>query len=92
MYSMMGKQNSTWGVAFNSSNEIVLFKGSSYASRTPVFDEKFKVNSPVSVTGLNEVIFSRITGTPSATLTISVTANTDTETIIVNSQGVVNRP
>src|SRR5437870_896099 len=37
-YAMSGKQNGSWGV-HNGTGSIVLFQGSSYASRNSAFDE-----------------------------------------------------
>lgn len=90
MYAMIGKQNGTWGVKY-ASNQIILFQGTTYATRNSALDEKYDVISQVSITGLNEITFSRTTGTPSATATISVSGNTNTTSITLNSQGMVNR-
>jgi prepilin-type N-terminal cleavage/methylation domain-containing protein len=90
IYSMMGKQNSSWGV-HKGTNQIILFQGSSYTGRNVAFDEIFSVNQNVSLTGLSDIIFSRMTGTPSASPTIVISGNNNTKTVIVNSQGVVSR-
>lgn len=90
MYAMSSRQSANWGVHYGS-NQIVLFQGTSYASRNANFDEKFTVNTAVTVSGLTDVIFMRTTGTPSATPTIIVSGAGDTATVTVNSEGVVNR-
>jgi prepilin-type N-terminal cleavage/methylation domain-containing protein len=89
-YAMSGKQNGDWGVRY-ASNQIILFQGSSYATRNAAFDEKFTTNTSVAVSGLSDIIFSRMTGTPSASPTITVSGAGSTSTITVNAQGVVNR-
>ena len=90
IYAVSGKQNGSWGVHFGS-NQIVLFQGNSYASRNTAFDESFSVNSNVIVSGLSDVIFSRMTGTPSATPTITISGNGNTKTVSINGQGVVSK-
>ncbi|MBI4084638.1 MAG: hypothetical protein HY431_01910 [Candidatus Levybacteria bacterium] len=90
LYSMMGKQNGTWGVNY-SSNTITLFQGSTFATRNSALDEKFRVNSAVTITGLTQLTFVRITGMPSATPTIAVSGNSNTKTITINRQGVVSK-
>jgi prepilin-type N-terminal cleavage/methylation domain-containing protein len=89
-YAMSGKQNGDWGVRY-ASNQIILFQGSSYITRNPAFDEKFSSNSTVTVNGLTDIIFTRMTGTPSASPTITVSGAGSTTTMNINSQGVVNR-
>jgi type II secretory pathway pseudopilin PulG len=88
--AMMGKQNSNWGVNF-ASNTITLYKGSSFATRTTAFDEKFSTSSSITISGLTDLNFYRITGTSSATPTITISGRGETRTITVNSQGVATR-
>jgi prepilin-type N-terminal cleavage/methylation domain-containing protein len=90
MYAMMGKQNGTWGVNYGS-NVITLFQGSSYAGRNTAFDEKFNVDNGSSIGGFTSVTFSRGTGTPSATQSITIIGNTTSKIITVNVQGAVNK-
>lgn len=91
IYSMMGKQGSGWGVNY-SANTITLFKGNSFISRDPTFDETFSVNSNISITGLTDLIFSRVTGLPTPTTsTITISAGTNNKTITINSYGIVSK-
>lgn len=90
-YSMAGKQGSTWSVN-SSSSTITLYKGISFASRNPVFDEKFSVNPNVSVSGMTtDISYARATGLPSSTPTITVSSGNNSKTITINSQGVVSK-
>lgn len=90
MYAMTGKQNSNWGVSY-SGNQITLFSGSSYATRTTAFDESFTVNNNVSVSGLgSDIIFNHMTGTPSASPRIIVTGGGNSEGLQVSSQGTIS--
>jgi prepilin-type N-terminal cleavage/methylation domain-containing protein len=90
LYSMMGRQNGTWGVAYNS-NKITLFQGNTFATRNTAFDELFNINTNISITGFSELTFTKATGTPSASPTIVVAGNNNSKTITVNSLGVVSR-
>lgn len=90
IYSMSGKQGSGWGVNY-SSNAITLYKGTTFSGRDASFDEKFSVNSNVTVNGLGEVYFYQMTGTPSSALTVTVSGNNNNQTITVNSQGGISR-
>lgn len=90
LYSMMGRRNGTWGVNY-SSNTITLFQGSTFATRNSALDERFSVNSAVTITGLTQLTFVRVTGTPSATPTITVAGNNNKKTITINGQGVVSK-
>lgn len=95
-YSMMGKGNDQWGVAFDT-NRIILFRGNSFSGRDPVFDESYPLHDLVTLTGLDEVVFDRGTGVPSSqpTITITLYGNSDTPTththiLTVNAAGVVD--
>ena len=91
IYSMVGKQNSAWSVNFSSST-ITVYKGTAFATRDASFDEKFSVNSNVSVSGITDINFTRLTGVPApSTSSITISSGTNSDIINVNSQGVVSR-
>ena len=52
--------------------EGVLYKGQSYATRDPAFDEVYPMPSTITIEGLYEVSYERVTGTPSAIGTITL--------------------
>lgn len=89
LYSMTGKQNGVWGVQ-NGSGVITLFQGNSFATRNQVFDETHELNSQVTVSGFSEITFFQRTGLPSVTPTITISDPVSTETLQINSQGIVN--
>ena len=90
MYSMTGKQNGSWGVHYDSFT-ITFFKGSSYATRNSAFDEKYSVNQNISISGFSDVVFSKVTGLPSTTPTVTISGGGSSKIISVNTQGIVNR-
>jgi Tfp pilus assembly protein FimT len=90
IYSMTGKQNTPWGVNY-SLNAITLFQGSDYYTRNIAFDEKFNINSNITVSGISQIYFNRLIGTPSTTALISINGNNISKTINVNAQGAINK-
>lgn len=71
LLSASGERDGTWGVHTPTGT---LFLGDSYAARTASADELFPIPPNVTVSGLEEVTFSRLLGRPSATGTIILTA------------------
>jgi len=87
--AMSGKSDSRWGVKVTA-NQIVLFKGDSYSARDTVFDEAFAIPPGVTVTS-SEVVFDKLTGNPSSTLSIVVTAASgEAATVSINEIGIAN--
>lgn len=88
--SMANDGDSVWGVKV-AAGSITLFKGGSYAGRDTGYDETFDLPSTISVSGAAmEVTFNKLTGTPSATGTVSLTSFGDTRTLNINSKGTVS--
>lgn len=89
-YSMVGKRDGNWGVALTG-GAILVFNGTSTATRNTAFDESWDVPNNVSFSGFNETIFSRITGVPNVTSTIVISAAGETKTVSVNGQGIASQ-
>jgi prepilin-type N-terminal cleavage/methylation domain-containing protein len=85
IYSMSGKQGTDWGVRYGS-GVITLYAGGNTG-----FDERINVNPSINVTGLSDVHFNRVTGTPSAVLSVVISGNNTSRTISVNSLGVISK-
>lgn len=66
LYSMEGRGGSEWGVALRG-RSLILFRGSSYASRESTFDEAVSIPGIVVFSGFDEVIMERGTGRLSGT-------------------------
>ena len=90
LYSISGRQGSSWGVAFTG-DAIVLFKGVSYATRDAAFDESHGIPSTLAISGFTETVFSRMTGYPNATSTIGIAGAGSEKTITINAQGIVSQ-
>lgn len=89
IYSMMGKQNSSWSAHWGS-GVITLFKGSVFNDHDASFDETFSYNNALSITGANDITFTRPQGTATAS-GITIAENNQTRQITISSEGVVNR-
>lgn len=89
MYAMSGKQNGNWGV-HNGANEIVLFQGATYAGRNTAFDEIFNINNNITISGFTDIIFTKTTGIPNTTATITITGAGNEKNIAINAQGSVS--
>lgn len=82
--------DSTWGTRIQTGS-VVVFKGASYASRDPNYDETFDIASSITVSGLAEVVFSKLAGLPQTTGTVTLTSVANEQRIIIiNSKGMIN--
>ncbi len=87
--SISSKADSRWGVTATASN-IILFRGDTYATRNPIYDEKFSIPQSVTVTSF-EVAFDKLTGNPNQVLTIIVSNNIgESYTVSLNEVGTVD--
>lgn len=81
--------DTSWGLNVQSGS-ITLFKGASYASRDTTVDEVFTLSTSITPSGLTEVVFNKFTGLPQSTGTLTLTTNSDSQTITLNAKGVVS--
>jgi len=89
-YARAVQGDSTWGMRFQTSG-VTLYKGATYASRDANFDETIDVPDSVTVSGLSEVQFAKLTAAPSTTGTVTFTSTTnDTRTLTLNAKGMVD--
>ena len=83
------KNDRPFGVKFLSGS-YVLFQGPSYAARVASEDESFELPLGVSATGIDEILFTKLTGTTtSAALTVKLGGAK--RIISINSQGNVEK-
>ena len=83
--------NSQWGVRVQAGS-AVLFKGNSYASRDTAYDETAVFSSSFGVSGMSEILFSKLLAAPNNTGSITLTndSTNDTRTITINAEGMVS--
>lgn len=82
-------KDSGWGVKI-AVQKATIFSGSNYAGRNPAYDEAIKYYSVSGVAGTSEYVFNKLTGSPVATGTTTLTTRWGTENIIVNAKGMVD--
>ncbi len=93
IYAMMGRGDGNWGVNF-ATNTLTLYRGASFATRTTAdkaFDETFSINQNISISGFSDLNFTKRTGLPGATPTITISGNNTTKTVTINAQGIASR-
>lgn len=82
--------DTSWGVKIQLGS-VTVFKGVSYATRDATFDELFDVPGSLTPSGVSEVVFTKFTGIPQTTGTITFTSNAnETRTITINAKGMVS--
>ncbi|PCI19705.1 hypothetical protein COB64_03265 [Candidatus Wolfebacteria bacterium] len=84
------KNNSAFGVKILS-DSYVLFQGNSYVGRTVTEDESFSLSGGITISGIDEVVFNKLTGISSTTGTITVTSGSDSQILNINAQGKIER-
>lgn len=90
IFSQSGEGDSKWGVSIQE-EKLIFFKGESYNDRDQDFDEIYLMPLSITASGLNEVIFDKLTGEPQLTGTITFVSDPDkTRSITVNSMGIIN--
>jgi len=89
LQSMAGEKESSFGFYFGT-NYYILFKGNSYARRDVVFDELFELPADFLISGISEIVFSKIKGLPSDTGDIVLTSGNRSGTISINEMGMIN--
>lgn len=75
--AMSMQDDSAWGVYFET-------------GQYRLEDEIFVLNSNIEITGINQVIFSKLEGLPSYAGDINISNDKELQTITINAQGVVS--
>ncbi|OGI26088.1 MAG: hypothetical protein A3J76_04010 [Candidatus Moranbacteria bacterium RBG_13_45_13] len=82
--------DTSWGAYIQLGN-ITLFKGTSYVARDTNFDEVFDAPTSITPSGVSEIVFTKFTGLPQTTGTITLTSNAnETRNITINAKGMVS--
>lgn len=66
LYALAGKNDTAWGVAYRGST-IILFSGDTYETRAAQWDESWVLTKGISLSGFDQIVFQRNTGTTHAT-------------------------
>lgn len=78
-----------WGVSF-AAGTVTLFKGASWASRDPAFDEVQDISSRIVLSGISEVVFAKLSGEPVTPGSMTFTGDSDAKTVNINAKGMVS--
>lgn len=96
--AVLQKNDSSFGVTLSEvSDSYVLFQGEDYNDadgvngRDSSLDEVYPVISEITFSDLTDVVFSKLTGLPSATGTITISYDSVVKTILVEDFGVVSK-
>ncbi len=82
--------DSTWGARIQTGS-VVVFKGVSYAGRDQSFDETFGTDPSITISGIQEIIFSKLNGAPMSTGNITLTSRAgESRVISINAKGTVS--
>lgn len=81
--------DSAWGVNIDQ-NQATIFKGDNFPSRDIGYDEIYDLSGIIQFSGLSEVVFSKVTGLPSAVGDILIGNVNDSKTITINEKGMVD--
>lgn len=85
-----GTKDSVWGVSI-APGAITLFKGDTFATRDADMDEVYTISEKISIRGITEYTFTKVTGYPSETGTTTLSSHRDEEkTVTVNAKGTIN--
>lgn len=87
--AMSVEEDCAFGVRITS-DQYVLFRGNSYAMRDSAFDEVFDLPDNLQVSGISEIVFSKLRGIPFSTGTITLTIDNQSEAININEMGRIN--
>ena len=89
IFSMLGKENSTWGVK-KESGKVILFRGENFATRATSFDQELTINPNIEIGGFDEIVFSAYEGLPSQALPlVTIVWGGVSDSLNLNSEGVV---
>lgn len=87
-FTIAGANDSGWGISFSQS-AITLFQGTSYATRNQAFDRVTDFEESIVISGPSEIVFLRPRGTTASVATITVTDESGTNTVSVNTVGAI---
>ena len=90
--AILQKNDSDFGVTLSEvADSYVIFQGSTYNDRESSQDEIFEVTDNTNFTGLTDIIFSKLTGLPSATGTIYVNYGAISKGILIGDSGSISK-
>ena len=83
------KNDGAYGVYLDNNN-YTFFKGTSYSSRDPSYDETYSWPRGIEAEGPTEIVFSKLSGFPQAAGEITLTNGFRATIIQINSEGLIS--
>jgi prepilin-type N-terminal cleavage/methylation domain-containing protein len=88
--ALAGSEDASWGVDFDT-GQAILFKGESFLTRDPEFDQVHELPQSLVWTGSTEIVFQKFTGLPTGTSELIVTSVDDRfRTLTVSGLGLID--
>jgi prepilin-type N-terminal cleavage/methylation domain-containing protein len=81
--------DSAWGVRVQPS-KITIYKGNNFATRDQAYDEVSSISPTINFSGITDISFQKMSGTPSTTGNLSLSSSAGTRTLSINSEGRVS--
>ncbi|QQS60848.1 MAG: prepilin-type N-terminal cleavage/methylation domain-containing protein [Candidatus Moraniibacteriota bacterium] len=88
MKALNGNNDDDWGVHITAS-QILVFKGNDFINRNISYDEVVSLSEVASVSGLTQIIFSKMSGLPSDVGVIYFNDGNQNKSIEINEKGMV---
>ena len=88
--AVLQKNDSDFGVHIEAPN-YVIFQGSDYNDRVMEQDEVFPLVDSLTFGGPTDIVFSKLTGVPSATGTITISYGSISRDILIGDSGSVSK-
>lgn len=79
-------EDTTWGVRINT-GLITVFGGPSYAGRNPALDITYPINTTIGISGVGEILFSKVSGNTTNTGTTTFSKEGNNFSITINDKG-----
>lgn len=81
--------DSAWGLKVQP-GALIMFKGINFSSRDPSFDEQFDVAASVTPAGVDEIVFSKVSGDPTVAGVITLAGSSgDTRSLTITDKGTI---
>jgi type II secretory pathway pseudopilin PulG len=88
--SYVADGDTSWGIHVTVGS-ILIYKGVSYAARDQTYDEVTTMPTSITISGLSDVTFTKATGMPQSTGTLTLTsALNENRNITINQKGMVD--
>jgi prepilin-type N-terminal cleavage/methylation domain-containing protein len=87
--SMSQSMDSSFGIYLREES-FILFRGESYTQRDIQYDQVYYLPEQIDLSGLNEVVFEKLTGLPSQIGEIILSSREQENIIYINDQGLIS--